>query len=334
VTGPRDPVYERRRAEREAHRQATVRRRRVLAAAALAAVVALVVAIVFVAAGGGGDDGSGDKQAPAPARSGSAPEGRGATPAKPAERVPVSKRDKPVPILMYHVINDPPGAGGLPELYVAKSDFEAQMEWLKERRYSAVTMQQVYDLWTKGVPLPRRPVVISFDDGYRSIWANALPAMKRAGMRGVLNLELAELAQTSQGGISADQVRDLQTAGWEIDSHTLTHPDLTALDDPALRRELVASRRRIRTLFKVPANFFCYPAGRYDPRVVAAVKAAGYLGATTTNLGNAGPDQLYTLNRVRINRSDGLEGFATKMQDLRGAGVAPAPPSFGGTEGA
>jgi peptidoglycan/xylan/chitin deacetylase (PgdA/CDA1 family) len=332
VTQPRDPVYERRRAQRDAHRHTTVRRRRLLAVAALVAVVAVVVAIVAVAAGGGGD-GDGGGSASAPARSGGAENGGGTTPARP-ERVPVSKRDKPVPILMYHVINDPPAAAGLPELYVSKDDFAAQMAWLKEKRYSAVTMQQVYDLWTKGVPLPRRPVVISFDDGYLSIWTNALPIMKRHRMRGVLNLSLNELTQTDQGGISAEQVRGLQKAGWEIDSHTLTHPDLTMLDDPALRRELVTSRKRIRSLFKVPANFFCYPAGRYDPRVVAAVKAAGYLGATTTNEGNAGPDQLYTLNRVRINRSDGLEGFANKLEGLRGAGVAPAPASSGGGAGA
>ncbi len=333
MTGPRDPVYERRRAQRDAHRHETVRRRRVVAVAALAAVVAVVVAIVAIAAGGGGDGGGGGS-ASAPARPSGGADGRAATPGRPAARVPVSRRDKPVPILMYHVVNDPPAAAGLPELYVSKGDFAAQMAWLKERRYSGVTMQQVYDLWTKGVPLPRRPVVISFDDGYLSVWTNALPIMKRAGMRGVLNLELNELTQTDQGGISAEQVRGLQKAGWEIDSHTLTHPDLTTLDDPALRREVVSSRRRIRALFKTPANFFCYPAGRYDPRVVAAVKAAGYLGATTTNEGNAGPDQLYTLNRVRINRSDGLPGFAAKLDGLRGAGVAPAPPSSGGGAGA
>lgn len=336
MTGPRDPVYERRRAEREAYRRATARRRRAIAAGAViaaVAAVALVVALVGGGSDGGGDragatsDSGGRKGAPA------GPDGS-AAPARSAPRVPPSQRDRPVPILMYHVINDPPPGAGLPELYVAKADFAAQMSWLKDHGYSAVTMQQVYDLWRRGVALPRRPVVISFDDGYLSVWSNALPIMKRAGMRGVLNLELNELDQVDQGGISEQQVRALMAAGWEIDSHTLTHPDLTAIDDAQLRRELVSSRRQIRRRFGRPANFFCYPSGRYDPRVVAAVEAAGYLGATTTNFGNAGPDQLFTLNRVRVDRSDGTDGFIRKLRDLRSAGVAPAPPSFGGTSGA
>ena len=336
MTGPRDPVYERRRSERQAHRRATARRRRAIAAAALIAAVAVIALIVALVNGGseGGED-----QAGRAAETGgheAAPSGtdRSPTPAPSAPRVPPSQRDRPVPILMYHVVNDPPPGAGLPELYVAKDDFAAQMAWLKDRGYRAVSMQQVYDLWRRGVPLPRRPVVISFDDGYLSVWSNALPIMKRAGMRGVLNLELSQLEKDSEGGINEQQVRALIAAGWEVDSHTLTHTDLTAADDAELRRELVSSRRQIRRRFGQPANFFCYPAGRYDARIVAAVKAAGYLAATTTNFGNAGPDQLFTLNRVRINRSDGTDGFIRKLRELRSAGVAPAPPSFGGTEGA
>jgi peptidoglycan/xylan/chitin deacetylase (PgdA/CDA1 family) len=335
VTGPRDPVYERRRAEREARRQAIGRRRRVLAIAA--AVVALAVVVVVVALVAGGSEDGQERPASSP---GAAREERrevGGAPARPEARpetrVSPSRRDRPVPILMYHAVNEPPPGAGLPELYVAKDDFEAQMRWLKARGYSAVTMQQVYDLWKKGVALPRRPVVVSFDDGYRSVWTNALPIMKRRGLPGVLNLELSQLTKTDEGGIAEEQVRDLMAAGWEIDSHTVSHPDLTSLDDAGLRRELVGSRRRIRRKFGRPASFFCYPAGRYDPRIVAAVKAAGYLAATTTNFGNAGPNQLFTLNRVRIDRSDGVDGFIRKMRALRGAGVAPAPPSFGGIPG-
>ena len=66
----------------------------------------------------------------------------------------------------------------------------------------------------------------------------------------------------------------------------------------------------------MPVNFFCYPAGRYDDTVVAAVKAAGFLGATTTNYGLARPSDLYTLSRVRIDGSDGVKGFAAKLAAL------------------
>jgi hypothetical protein len=71
-------------------------------------------------------------------------------------------------------------------------------------------------------------------------------------------------------------------------------------------------------LFHVPVEFFCYPAGHYDARVIAAVHRAGYLGATTTTYGLARPADLYTLARVRIDGSDGISGFAAKLQSLTG----------------
>jgi hypothetical protein len=72
----------------------------------------------------------------------------------------------------------------------------------------------------------------------------------------------------------------------------------------------------LRHLFHVPVDFFCYPSGRYDARVIAAVRRAGYLGATTTNYGLARPGNLYTLDRIRINGSDGIAGFVHKLQSL------------------
>jgi peptidoglycan/xylan/chitin deacetylase (PgdA/CDA1 family) len=157
-------------------------------------------------------------------------------------------------------------------------------------------------------------VVLSFDDGYLSQLRNAMPILEARRWPGVLNLEVRNLEPV--WGIRPPGVRKLIAAGWEIDAHTLTHPDLTKVDAAQLREEVAGSRRAIRRRFHVPVNFFCYPAGRYDDAVVAAVKAAGYLGATTTNYGLAKPSDLYTLARVRIDGSDGVRGFAAKLEAL------------------
>ena len=332
---PPDDRSRRRRSEREGGRsdRAALRRRRAFALGALLAGLAAVgIAVGGLGLGLGGGGGGGDGGAKKGRRASRRGDGAGPTARRPAPRpvriVPPAERDVPVPILMYHLVNDPPAGAPLPELYVATADFAGQMRWLKGKGYTAVTLEQVYDLWTKGVALPRRPVVLTFDDGYRSIWANALPILRRMRWPGLLYLQLDMLENTSQGGISPSQVRALLGAGWELESHTMTHPELPPLDDARLTAELVDSRREIRRRFDRPARFFCYPAGRYDARVVDAVRKAGYLTATTTQYGNAGPDQMLTLNRVRINRSDGVEGFADKMTALQGAGVAPAPPAF------
>jgi peptidoglycan/xylan/chitin deacetylase (PgdA/CDA1 family) len=111
-------------------------------------------------------------------------------------------------------------------------------------------------------------------------------------------------------------VRSLIAAGWEIDAHTITHPDLTTVDDARLWREVDGSRNVLRRQFHIPVDFFCYPAGRYDNRVVNAVRRAGYLGATTTNYGLARPPNYFTLSRIRINGSDGVRGLASKLTAL------------------
>ena len=229
---------------------------------------------------------------------------------------------------MYHVIATAPAGVAYPDLFVSPVDFEGEMDWLAVHHFHAVTLHRVYEYWLRGTQLPPHPIVLSFDDGTLGQHTHAFPVLRSLHWPGVLNLKVNAL--NSRFTLSAWRVREMVAAGWELDAHTLTHPDLTTVDAARLREEVTGSRSAIRKMFRVPVNFFCYPAGRYDPAVVAAVKRAGYLGATTTNFGNAGRDQLLTLNRVRINRSDRVPGFERKLTDLRTAGVAPAPPSFGG----
>jgi peptidoglycan/xylan/chitin deacetylase (PgdA/CDA1 family) len=220
-------------------------------------------------------------------------------------------RPTPVPILMYHVIADPPSGAPYPDLWVSAADFAGQMRWLERHGYHPVTLRAVWDHWHRGTPLPSRPIVVSFDDGYRSVAHAALPPMRERGWPGVLNLTVKNLHVA--GGLSERQVRRLIRAGWEVDSHTISHPDLPSLDDRELARELTASRRQLRRLFGIPVDFLCYPGGRYDARVIAAARRAGYLAATTTRDGLARPSEPYELRRVRVSRSDGVAGLARKL---------------------
>jgi peptidoglycan/xylan/chitin deacetylase (PgdA/CDA1 family) len=225
-----------------------------------------------------------------------------------------SGRLEPVPILMYHVVSGAPANAPYPELYVPRSHLAAQVAWLAAHGYHAVTLQRVFDAWRRSAKLPAKPIVLSFDDGYLSQVKNALPLLRARRWPGVLNLEWRNTHVV--WGIRPPGIRKLINAGWEIDAHTLTHPDLTKVSATQLVDEVAGSRTTISARFHVPVNFFCYPAGRYDDAVIAAVKAAGYLAATTTNYGLARPSDLYTLARVRINGTDSLSAFAHKLEAL------------------
>jgi peptidoglycan/xylan/chitin deacetylase (PgdA/CDA1 family) len=220
-------------------------------------------------------------------------------------------RPTAVPVLMYHVVADPRGDAPYPELFVNPGDFRRQMDWLARHGYRAVTLRAVWDHWHRGAPLPRRPVVVTFDDGYRSVIRSALPTMHERRWPGVLNLAVKNLHV--RGGLNERQVRRLLRAGWELDAHSVSHPDLTSLGAAQLEHEVAGSRRELRRRFGVPVDFFCYPSGRYDRRVIAAVRRAGFLGATTTVEAFATPQRPFELSRVRVDRSDGVAGLAAKL---------------------
>ncbi len=165
--------------------------------------------------------------------------------------------------------------------------------------------------------------MISFDDGYRSQYTNAFPVLRALRWPAVLNLDVSNLGRT--WGLSTSKVRAMIQAGWEVDAHSLTHPDLRALSDAALRREVAGSRREIRRRFGLPVDFFCYPSGLYDTRVAAAVRRAGFLGATTVEPGLARPSELYDLDRVRVEGGDGVVGLQRALASARLGYTASTP---------
>ncbi len=289
------------------------------------AVLVLVVLVVVLSTGGGGEDSGPATRAKAVAAVRAASGQVERTPAR--ERVTAVVRPpmpgahlaprEAVPILMYHVIADPPPGTPYPALWVGPKEFSGQVQGLKDAGYHGVTLQQAWNAWHHKAKLPSHPIVLSFDDGYGGQVRNALPTLSGAGWPGVLNLELANLKDT--GGTKA--IKRMIRAGWEIDAHTLTHPDLTTVDDGRLAQEIVGSRARLRRYFGASAGrFFCYPSGRYDARVVAAVKAAGYLGATTTQAGWARPAaDRFALSRIRIDRGMTAAAVLQRIRDTRGS---------------
>ena len=165
----------------------------------------------------------------------------------------------PVPILEYHVLGEAPPEAPYPELYVAKPDFRHQLEWLDRNGYEAVTLEQVEEAWYDGGVLPARPVVLSFDDGYRPQFTFALPQLRKHGWAGVLNLK----AEGSD--LYASNVRAMIDAGWEVASHTTDHSDLTTLDAGPLEEEVVGSRTILQREYGVPVTRLLLPGGEVRP---------------------------------------------------------------------
>jgi peptidoglycan/xylan/chitin deacetylase (PgdA/CDA1 family) len=271
-------------------RELRVQRERVAAIGSLILVAAVVGAIVLTSVTGSGSR----PTKPTPTASARKPQ-TGHSAARPAGRAAAA----PVPILVYHVINTRPAQSTAPPaLYVPTSEFSSQMQALKANGWHAVTLDQVQAWWTRGVSLGAgKPVVITFDNGYASQYTNALPVLKALDWVGIEDLQLSGLPP-SDGGLSDAQIRGLVAAGWELDTQGASPADLTALDPGQMSAEVAAARQTLRSRYGVPVNWFSYPSGDYNATVIAAVSAAGYVGATTVNPGWASPQQ----DRFRLPR--------------------------------
>jgi peptidoglycan/xylan/chitin deacetylase (PgdA/CDA1 family) len=331
-----------RRLARERERRARLRRarrHRLIGLAVLLVVVVAAGAIALGATGGGKSSGSPTQTAAAQSAathattktsSAHAHHSQAGTPHSTVTGVATGKPGTAtVPVLMYHVINPPPAGAPFPGLYVPAGEFAAQMQALKTAGWHAVTMDQLEAYWTHGVPLGAgKPIVLTFDNGYASQYINALPILKRLGWVGNENIQLSGLPP-SQGGLTGDQVRGLLTAGWELDTQGISHADLITLDAAQLHDQVATARQILQKRYGVPVNWFCYPSGHYNATVIAAVKAAGYVGSTTVIPGWAArSEDPYRLPRLRVLGGTSPSALLDQIAQAQ-ANASPAG-SYGG----
>jgi peptidoglycan/xylan/chitin deacetylase (PgdA/CDA1 family) len=206
----------------------------------------------------------------------------------------------PVPVLMYHEI-----AVGPNTLYLPPDQFGDQLDALKGAGFTAITLQEMHLHLTRGKPLPRHPVVLTFDDGYTSFYTVAFPQLKKHGYPGTLFVITDAVGQ--RGFVTWDEIKEMSVGGMEIGAHTVNHLDLSTLSGEKLRFEIAESRKALEAQINRPVLFFAYPAGRYNDKTLEAVREAGFLGAVTTKYGPAAPDQ-DTREWKRLRISPGLTG--------------------------
>jgi peptidoglycan/xylan/chitin deacetylase (PgdA/CDA1 family) len=317
---PPDEVW--RRSRRQAAAAARARRRR--AGVAVVATAIAVIAAVLLAESGG--DPARHPMTPPNRSAATDPAARTARPRQ--ARADTARRHAPgtaeVPILMYHVIAPPLATAAYPGLYVPPAEFAAQMQALDRAGYHAVTLDQVRSSWLRGTPLPAKPIVLSFDNGYRTQFTQALPVLERYHWVGDENLQLSGLPP-AQGGLSTREVRLLVKAGWELDTQGFSHADLPSLDAAQLHYQVAVARSVLRQRYHVPVDWFCYPSGLYDSTVIAAVRAAGFVGSTTVIPGWAGPhDDPYRLPRLRVLGGTSPQELLALIAGTRASGAAPS----------
>lgn len=222
--------------------------------------------------------------------------------------------DQPFFVLCYHrFVHHPDGHEKLEtaEYQMPVDEFKWQMQYLKDNGYQPISDQQLMDYWFQGKPLPLKPVLITFDDGFRTVYRDAFPVVKSFGYPSILFLytqfiEYGEAALRRQiesqkkpkvklgtEALKDDDILAMEKDGMVVESHTTHHLNL-ALEGE--KRDRAAYERLLQAEYGNPLAFIegkfghrpqmlAYPYGVYNPAILKAVRAAGYKLAFTVNPG-------------------------------------------------
>ncbi len=213
-----------------------------------------------------------------------------------------------VPILLYHHVDDlHAGAGRARRRWtISPEKFEAQMGLIARHGFHPVTMEQLSAHLERGKPLPYKPVVISFDDGWKDQYDKAVPILKKYGFPATFFVITDSVGHSDY--MSWEQLRELSDSGRDIQPHSRTHARLSVLPLEQAQREIVDSKRAIEERLHKTVSVFGYPFGSYSDEVISLVRDAGFDTAVTVNGLNGGylfrADRSYVLPRYAVEGDD------------------------------
>lgn len=222
-----------------------------------------------------------------------------------------------IPILMYHEIA--PHTQGMDtvklSLLVTPDEFTRQMQYLKDNSFTTVTLDDWMAARAGQATLPKKPVILTFDDGRLGVYQNAFPVLKLNGQKAILFLISSEVGRVVKGYLDWSMAKEMQDTGLiTFGSHTVHHAVLPPLTTQHAVMELSYSKMIIQRNTGRRCDYFCYPHGKYDARVAKLVGAAGYRAATSELPGwSRVADNPYELRRVRVDGRDTMADFRAKL---------------------
>jgi peptidoglycan/xylan/chitin deacetylase (PgdA/CDA1 family) len=228
-----------------------------------------------------------------------------------------------IPILCYHRF----GPRASP-LTVTAATFEAQMDWLARNGYTAITLTPLAAFLGGAEPLPKRSVVITIDDGYRSTWEVAYPILRRYGFPATLFLYSDFVG--ARDALSWAQMKDMQASGLiDIQPHSKTHANLAlrlagetdSQYRDRIRREVEAPVNALRDRLAVASTTFAYPYGDVNDVVIGELQRRSVVqGVTVTSGGNGSFAHPFLLRRSMVFGTDSLDAFRAKLVTFVPAG--------------
>lgn len=230
-----------------------------------------------------------------------------------------------VPIVTYHHVAPELPGGDNNDDTVTTAAFSEQLKWLADSAHVPISVAELFNAFYYDLPLPPKPVILVFDDGYADFYENAFPLLRERGFRASVAAITGSMG--GSGYLTWDQAREMSRSGIEFLSHTVNHVNLANLTADETRVEITESRRALEENLARPAQFFVYPYGEPfiegadDKRTtaVALLQEAGYRGALTTS---SGPPYVslqpagapYLLRRIPVSGGERLDRFVASVE--------------------
>jgi peptidoglycan/xylan/chitin deacetylase (PgdA/CDA1 family) len=218
---------------------------------------------------------------------------------------------------MYHYISEPPPDADnyRLDLSLAPQTFADQMNYLDANGYTTIDLYHLIDALTWGRPLPDKPIILTFDDGYRDNYENAFPILRQHGFTATFFILTEPIDRGSDRYMTWSQVEEMAAAGMDIEPHSKTHPDLRGQPRDYLVWEILGSAQTVEAHIGRYPRFFAYPSGWYDEALTEFLQEIEFWGAVTTWYGwdHTWIDR-YRLQRIRINGGDSALVLAEKLR--------------------
>ena len=214
-----------------------------------------------------------------------------------------------VPILTYHYFGSDNRITGkhVPMLFVSPDNFEKQMRYLKDKSYQVISLDTLVEGLKHGNRFPHNTVVITIDDGHKSIFTYAYPILKKYGFPATVFL-ISDYIGVKPCYLNWDEAKEMSNNNISFGGHTRHHVYLPSIKNNknALWDEIAGSKKVIEDHLGIPVYYFCYPEGGFSKESESVVNKAGYKGACTTNRGfdMLNRYNFYELDRVSIRNSD------------------------------
>lgn len=224
---------------------------------------------------------------------------------------------------MYHSISEHIKKEKHNKWRVKPEDFEKQMNWFYKNNWKSFTITEI----TKLDKIPEKSFIITFDDGFEDNFTNAFPILQKYNFKATIYLvpnqktNHWEEKNTSvlSNLLNNEEILQMQNSGLiEFGSHTLSHVNLSTITDEQLINELRESKKEVENITKKDCEAFAYPYGKFDDKIVQAVKNAGYKNATVVKRGLFEQnDDIFTIKRIGILGTESFFDFILKISRIR-----------------